>query len=1718
MKIIKKLVCGVGFAAVALGAASAWAAVTLPAGYTEVEYIQGNGTDARIVTDYTPAPNTDKMEAVVEWPSGLQNANHAIWCARGSDSQVNSWTLFATKDNTKFRYDYMPSGHAVSLVPDFTIATGTKYTITAEDNKVTYAANLAKLQTQSTPAYSFTADSVLALFTSHYNGINANVSNYGKHRLYSLKVWRNGEIFHYFVPCKDPSGNATMVDICDNPATLTRSGTFTAGEEGHYYDDSLFSRMTVTLSTGAVELNPSAQTLPAVTVTDAQTGALLSEGTDYTVSYANTTWVGTAWAIATGAGTYAGEVAKAAFLIVSDKVLPPGYQKLESITSTGTQYIKTGMLPGTTTTVEMDFNTGPYANDTTFFGQSWAGSNYLFVKQGNQYRFFGSGGKVGDLNNNADCHLTINDDNKLILDFGNYAVTSSVSRASSSSAFNLFAGYNGGHKGSWTLYSMQIKKDGVMVRDYVPARRESDGAVGLYDRATDVFYTNQGSGEFVAGRRADLLLQIAPIAPVVHVAGSPARPEPVVTDLFTGATLVKGTDYDVSYTNNAAPGVATVIAIGKAGTAYEGVIAERDFTIYPIYHVTAYSLVTEGDGYSWSSPMSLTNALTVAATNALFKSEIWLASGTYTIAAAKTFAFSATPVSIRGGFAGTESSADERAAGTISTLDGNVNQVCLEFSNVAIVPVVIDRIRAFNGKRGIVKTGAGDVTVVNSEIIGNKALAGGLSGTGGSFTGAAGASLVVSNCVVSGNGSGPTLVTNLGYGQGLYAKTFGSVVIEDTLFLTNGIAWLGADYWNEGRDGQAGAAIYLSDAPATIRRCRFSANRGSGYSNRGSIVRVAGASGGTLFDHCRFFGNEEDYHNFAPGSAASMSGGNYGGQIVLDLANATDVVTVQNCTIAYNFSVNVVSGVGITVNKGKVVVRNSIIANNVSNPKSTGGLDIALLTSSSYADVAYSMLGGSDDAHVTANLDDNLVLGNGMIYGDPLFVSTPEDFAALVIGIGGSKVNFQLDKSKLAEVLALNVHLLSPEGYFDDDGTEHVSSGELSPAIDGGDPVAAVGAEPQPNGGVVNAGAYGGTAQASKTAEGVPAVDGAVTVTFDGEYSQPTVHFTVGGTGAFYAQAQVYVSTNNVDWVLMDTLAGIAKGTTVDALIMAYYAPGSVWAKVMLTAGGQEASATSEATPVTRPLPPWTGKGGPANVLHVRPGAIGAGTGDNWSDAVPSLRSAFALVSAAKNEIWIAGTNVLKAGSATLSASSALTVRGGFYGWENSAAERADGFYTVIDGDDVTDCLTIDNSAAVSLERILFIRSLNCGLIKTGNGDMTVSDCLFYTNGLGRSSSSTGKGARVSGKAGTTLVTFRDCVFRGNRCPTGVTSYGTTAWGAGVNAGKLKALRLENCYFVHNGIPRRSPGGGNSGEPASGNSYGSAVYSTTPVSAVGCRFVANFGNVRYSASQSAGYGGVVRLHNGADGSAFTNCAWVANGDQVVWNGTTTDGNNAAGSLTVLFDSNSGTVDVQNCTFAYNLADAYEVTAGINLIRGTVNLRDSVFYGNIIGGFSSSRGADLSLRNDSICNVSYTLFSEDSTNSITCAATATTNFLGGVIYGDPLFVTENATMKSLVKESSTTASGHKLIFWDWSSDDIYGKLEAADVHLRGGLGYHDEATGSLVTTYSRGAKSPCIDKGNPDSEYHREPAGYNGRRVNMGYYGNSPWATMSQPAGSVYYLR
>jgi len=65
-------------------------------------------------------------------------------------------------------------------------------------------------------------------------------------------------------------------------------------------------------------------------------------------------------------------------------------------------------------------------------------------------------------------------------------------------------------------------------------------------------------------------------------------------------------------------------------------------------------------------------------------------------------------------------------------------------------------------------------------------------------------------------------------------------------------------------------------------------------------------------------------------------------------------------------------------------------------------------------------------------------------------------------------------------------HLKSQAGRWDPNAGSWVQDDVTSPCIDTGDPHSPIGLEPFPNGGIVNMGAYGGTAEASKSYFGGP--------------------------------------------------------------------------------------------------------------------------------------------------------------------------------------------------------------------------------------------------------------------------------------------------------------------------------------------------------------------------------------------------------------------------------------------------------------------------------------------------------------------------------------------------------------------------------------------------------------------------------------------------------
>lgn len=49
------------------------------------------------------------------------------------------------------------------------------------------------------------------------------------------------------------------------------------------------------------------------------------------------------------------------------------------------------------------------------------------------------------------------------------------------------------------IFYNAIWDNGLLVREFIPSRRNSDWVVGMYDSANNTFYTNMGTDNFIAG-------------------------------------------------------------------------------------------------------------------------------------------------------------------------------------------------------------------------------------------------------------------------------------------------------------------------------------------------------------------------------------------------------------------------------------------------------------------------------------------------------------------------------------------------------------------------------------------------------------------------------------------------------------------------------------------------------------------------------------------------------------------------------------------------------------------------------------------------------------------------------------------------------------------------------------------------------------------------------------------------------------------------------------------------------------------------------------------------------------------------------------------------------------------------------------------------------------------------------------------------------------------
>lgn len=198
------------------------------------------------------------------------------------------------------------------------------------------------------------------------------------------------------------------------------------------------------------------------------------------------------------------------YLQYNDKrTLPQGYTVLNSITTTGSQWIDTNFIPSYNTKIDAIVLIENYsASSGSFLFGTRAGLRYdMSTKDASlQYLARTIGGSTASINpymHYAEKVNVISDSTGLyIKDLNGNVLQSAQSSATSGTATNslyLFTlrGYDASTAGKYTVYDFKIYDDSILVRHFVPAKRDVDDVIGLYDMINDVFYTNIGTGEFL---------------------------------------------------------------------------------------------------------------------------------------------------------------------------------------------------------------------------------------------------------------------------------------------------------------------------------------------------------------------------------------------------------------------------------------------------------------------------------------------------------------------------------------------------------------------------------------------------------------------------------------------------------------------------------------------------------------------------------------------------------------------------------------------------------------------------------------------------------------------------------------------------------------------------------------------------------------------------------------------------------------------------------------------------------------------------------------------------------------------------------------------------------------------------------------------------------------------------------------------------------------------
>ena len=219
------------------------------------------------------------------------------------------------------------------------------------------------------------------------------------------------------------------------------------------------------------------------------------------------------------------DVAESPLVVVqtdADDGIPPGYSPVEYIESAGTQWIDTGYFPTPTTRTVIDFQlTAKTGSTPHVFGveavKSSSGLVYSLYQNGSGQWAYAFKNDSGDWTSTSktrdtarhlfDFNCVLSGKKSLVIDNGTLYSAALKNSPTKTTSYTLALGASrtasGMEKASChRIYSCQMYENATPVRDFIPVLRDADGAAGLFDRVSGVFYPSASATAYTAGPAA----------------------------------------------------------------------------------------------------------------------------------------------------------------------------------------------------------------------------------------------------------------------------------------------------------------------------------------------------------------------------------------------------------------------------------------------------------------------------------------------------------------------------------------------------------------------------------------------------------------------------------------------------------------------------------------------------------------------------------------------------------------------------------------------------------------------------------------------------------------------------------------------------------------------------------------------------------------------------------------------------------------------------------------------------------------------------------------------------------------------------------------------------------------------------------------------------------------------------------------------------------------